>query len=160
MTTTAHPTRSTAGRTATETAPGRSSSAAARRAYARRARRERTWSEYELTRVGRPVRAALRRVPFVLVLIAMLGGALAGVLVLDTSTEKMGIETSRAKVSSTALRLQIEQVKQDVAALDGTAQIARRADELGLVQAHNPAIIVIDAAGAATIIGEPKPAGK
>ena len=69
---------------------------------------------------------ALNRAPFVVVLIALLAGGIAGVLYLNTITDEAGMRTSAAKSKATDLRLTIEALQRDVALLDATAAHRRR----------------------------------
>ena len=50
-----------------------------------------------LSRTGRPVRSALSRVPFVVALIAVLGGGISAVLYLNTRSDESGIRTGDAQ---------------------------------------------------------------
>ena len=59
--------------------------------------------------------SALNRAPFVVVLIALLAGGIAGVLYLNTITDEAGMRTSSAKSKATDLRLTIESLQRDVA---------------------------------------------
>ena len=75
-------------------------------------------SATRLVTPGKPVASALNRAPFVVVLIAILGGGIAAVLWLNTMTDEAGMRTSTARSSSTDLRLTIEALQRDVANLD------------------------------------------
>ena len=111
---------------------GRGSAAARRRrAPPRRAgrtperqKRREKMSATRMVTPGKPVASALNRAPFVVVLIAILGGGIAAVLWLNTMTDEAGMRTSTARSSSTDLRLTIEALQRDVANLDATPRIA------------------------------------
>jgi hypothetical protein len=149
------------GRTRTAnggTAPsGRSaaSTASSRRAYERRQRRTSKIDASRLVGAGKPVRSALNRAPFVVVLIALLAGGIAGVLFLTTVTDEAGMRTSAARSATTDLRLQIEALQRDVALLDATPRIADEAAKLGMVPAGDSAMLMINGSGAGSLIGDP-----
>lgn len=132
-------------------------SQSAQRAYQRRNRREERIDQLRLTGVGSPVGAAMSRVPFVFLVIAILGAGTAGVLWLNTMTDEAGLETTRSREASAELRLELESLQREVSMLDSTPKIAQEARELGLVQAGSPAIIMIGADGKPTVIGTPTP---
>ena len=121
------------------------STASSRRAYARRQKRREKMSAPRMVTPGKPVASALNRAPFVVVLIAILGGGIAAVLWLNTLTDEAGMRTSTARSSSTGLRLTIEALQRDVANLDSTPRIADDAAALGMVPVGDAAMLVIDA---------------
>jgi hypothetical protein len=104
---------------------------------------------------GKPVATALDRAPFVVVLIALLAGGIAAVLFLNTVTDEAGMRTSAAKSNATDLRLTIEALQRDVALLDATPKIADEAAALGMVPAGDSAMLMVDGAGAGSVIGQP-----
>ncbi len=130
--------------------------ASSRRAYERRIRRRQKMSADRLVRPGRPVSTtALNRAPFVVALIALLALGVTAVLWLNTLTDEAGMRTSTAKSNTTDLRLTIEELRHDVAMLDATPRIADQAKALGMVQAGDSAMLVVDGTGAGTVVGEP-----
>jgi len=132
------------------------STASSRRAYERRNRRRRKMSDDRLVRPGRKVSsAAFNRAPFVVGLIALLGLGVTAVLWLNTLTDEAGMRTSTAKSRTTDLRLTIEQLRHDVAMLDATPRIAEQAKALGMVQAGDSAMLMVDGSGQGTVVGEP-----
>jgi len=131
------------------------STASSRRAYARRQKRREKMSAPRMVTPGKPVASALNRAPFVVVLIAILGGGIAAVLWLNTLTDEAGMRTSTARSSSTGLRLTIEALQRDVANLDSTPRIADDAAALGMVPVGDAAMLVIDGTGAGSVIGTP-----
>jgi cell division protein FtsL len=134
---------------------GRSPSRSAERAYRRREKRERRLNQDRLSRTGRPVRSALARVPFVVALIAVLGGGISGVLYLNTKTDESGIRTEQAQQDIAEENLQIEALNRSIADLDATPRLAQQAKELGMVPAGDAAILQVPASGAPTLIGTP-----
>ena len=131
------------------------STASSRRAYAKRQKRREKMSAPRMVTPGKPVASALNRAPFVVVLIAILGGGIAAVLWLNTLTDEAGMRTSTARNSSTDLRLTIEALQRDVANLDSTPRIADDAGALGMVPVGDAAMLVIDGTGAGSVIGTP-----
>ena len=130
--------------------------ASSRRAYERRIRRRQKMSDDRLVRPGRPVSTtALNRAPFVVALIALLGVGVTAVLWLNTLTDEAGMCTSTAKSKTTDLRLSIEELRRDVAMLDATPRIAEQAKALGMVQAGDSAMLIVDGSGTGTVVGEP-----
>lgn len=132
------------------------STASSRRAYERRIRRRQKMSDDRLVRPGRKVpTTAFNRAPFVVGLIALLGLGVTAVLWLNTLTDEAGMRTSTAKSKTTDLRLTIEQLRHDVAMLDATPRIADQAKALGMVQAGDSAMLIVDGSGQGTVVGEP-----
>lgn len=110
-----------------------------------------------LAAAGRPVRAALLRVPFVVALIVLLACAVGGVLYLNTKTDESGMRTQQATSSAAVLRLRIEALNRSIAALAATPRIAEEARALGMVPAGDAAILTIGADGRTSLIGTPTP---
>lgn len=106
---------------------------------------------------GRPMRAALLRMPFVVVLIVLLAGAVGGVLYLNTKTDESGMRAQQASATAAQLRLQIESLNRAIADLAATPRIAQEARALGMVPAGDAAILTVDAGGHTSLIGTPKP---
>lgn len=131
---------------------------AADRAYDKRRKRIQRMADPRLTRVGVPIRETMAKIPFVIVIIALLAVGGVGVLYLNTRTDEAGIRTNQAKDSADDLRLRVESLQRDIAGLDSITEIARKAKEMGLVQPGDPAIIVVPNEGPAKVIGTPRPA--
>lgn len=110
--------------------------------------------EAALGRAGRPMRAALLRMPLAIALIAVLGSGVAGVLYLNTKTDESGMRTEQAKSESVSLRYQIEALHRSIADLGATARIAEQAQTLGLEPAGDATIIVVDDHGRGTVQGD------
>lgn len=112
-------------------------------------------SAAELPRAGRPVRSALARAPFVVLLIAVLALGVAGVLYLNTKIDESGLRVEQAKAASAQLRLQIEELERTVAERSATPRIAAEARALGLVPAGDAAILTLNSNGTTTLLGDP-----
>jgi hypothetical protein len=131
---------------------------AAERARARRQRRQLRATSSRMSGAGKPVRAALARVPFVVALIAVLTVGVGGVLYLNTKTDESGMRTEQAKATTAQLRLTIEELTRTVADLNATPRLAAEAEALGLVPAGDAAIVTVDDAGTVSLLGTPTPA--
>lgn len=143
----------------TTTSPASSARDEARAARARASERRRRPGPVpvRVAAAGRPVRAALLRVPFVVALIILLAGAVGGVLYLNTKTDESGMRTQQATSTSALLRLQIEALNRSIADLSATPRIAQEARALGMVPAGDAAILTIGQDGKTSLIGTPTP---
>ncbi len=101
-------------------------------------------------------RFSARQVPFVAVLVALLGVGLAGVISLNTLTDETGIRTYQIRTTSVLAQQRIEELESDIAARGATSAIGAAARKMGLVPAGDAAILVVPTDGAApTVIGTP-----
>ena len=131
--------------------------AAAARARQRRQKRETRIGGQRLTRTGRPMRAALTRLPFVLLIIGLLGGAIVGVLWLTTMSDEVGLKASASRGAQSSLQIQIEAGNRDVASLGALPRIDAAAQAMGMVPAGDAPIMVVGSNGAVSVIGTPSP---
>ncbi|MGH3915413.1 MAG: FtsB family cell division protein [Pseudonocardiaceae bacterium] len=148
-----HNTTSTVGLTPTRrrgAGPARTRSAAVARAYARRAQRNGA-----LHSAGRTPTAA-HRAPFVVLVMVLLSAALVATLWLSTAAAADSYRLQNARESARDLTERSEQLGREVATLETAPELARRALELGMVPAGDPARLVVGPGGAVTVIGEPK----
>lgn len=98
------------------------------------------------------------RIPFVVLVLVLLGAGIALTLVLwgkATTTELRIAELGRQNV---ALREQRESLARDVERAESPAQLARAAARLGLVPVIESAIVSVGPDGATAVHGAPKPA--
>ena len=140
----------------------RAKSGAAAKAYLKRQRRSELMglvaAETEPAEsTHRPEGSLASRIPFILVLFAILAAGVAGVLVLNTMTDESGLRTEKSSAKSADLRLQIEQLQAEIATMDNTLAIAKAAEALGLVPAGDAAMLSVDKNGKVTVIGTPTP---
>jgi hypothetical protein len=77
-------------------------------------------------------RAAGSRTPFVLLLLAMLGGGLICLLVINTTLGSTSFEIDRLQQSVSARQLQVQQLQQQVSADQNSGTIEREACRLGM----------------------------
>lgn len=148
-------TTSTVGRTPTRrrgTGPARTRSAAVARAYARRAQRSGA-----LHSAGHTA-AAASRAPFVVLVMVLLSAALVATLWLSTAAAADSYRLQNARESARDLTERSEQLGREVATLETAPELARRALELGMVPAGDPARLVVGPDGAVVVVGEPKAA--
>ncbi|MGH3942443.1 MAG: septum formation initiator [Pseudonocardiaceae bacterium] len=148
-------TTSTVGRTPTRrrvNRPARTRSAAVARAYARRAQRSGA-----LHGAGQPS-AGANRAPFVVLMMVVLSVALIATLWLSTAAAADSYRLQNARESARDLTERSEQLGREVATLETAPELARRALELGMVPAGDPARLVVGSDGSVVVVGEPKAA--
>lgn len=154
-------TRPAPPRRAPRTAPtarprGGGRSLAAQRAYSRKTERTQRWMHL----VPDPLAnvAVRRRVPFVALVIAMLGLGLIATLWLSTNAAEGSYQLSSAQKESNLLAEKAEALHRDVATMNSAAALARRATDLGMVPTTDVARLVVAPGGAVTVVGKPAPA--
>ena len=86
------------------------------------------------SRVGSPAVAppGTHRLPFVLLLCGLLGGALISALVISTTLAEGSFQISKLQSSTIAQARQLQSLQEQVAQAQSAAQIANRATELGM----------------------------
>jgi hypothetical protein len=127
-------------------APGGRSPAVAR-AYARRA--QRTGARHR-----GPDSADAGRTPFVLLVMALLGVALVSTLWLSTAATADSYHLQSARTLARNLAERSEGLSREVATLETAPELARRARELGMVPAGNPALLIVHPDGTVVLIGQ------
>jgi hypothetical protein len=127
-------------------------SAAVQRAYARRAQRT---GAVHTARAG-VVAAGLT--PFVVLVMVLLSGALVATLWLSTTAAADSYRLQSSRESARDLTERSEELGREVATLETAPELARRAGELGMVPADDPARLVVAPDGAVVVVGEPRPA--
>jgi hypothetical protein len=150
--------------------PRRTRSAAAERAYARRAQREGVKPAAKSSRVrpsaseAHPERAPRRQpvsrkqtstATFVVCVICLLLVGVAATLWLSTQAIADSYRLDDAKKGVAALSEQAEQLRRDVTSMDSASALARRAQELGMVPSGDPAYLVVGPDGKVRMVGEP-----
>ncbi len=131
-----------------DTSDQRGRSPAVARAYARRAQRT-------APRHGCPD-SADARTPFVMLVMALLAMALIATLWLSTAAtaDSYHLESGRKTVRNLTERS--EGLSRAVATLETAPELARRARELGMVPAGDPARLIVGSDGTVTLVGEPR----
>lgn len=140
-------------RSGTDGGSPRSRSAAVERAYARRAQRS------GAARTAAPDRTAdASRAPFVVLVMVLLSAALVATLWLSTAAAADSYRLQNARESTRDLTERSEQLSREVATLETAPELARRARELGMVPAGDPARLVPGPDGAVAVVGQPEAA--
>ncbi|MEP6525991.1 MAG: hypothetical protein ABJA86_02415 [Nocardioidaceae bacterium] len=107
-----------------------------------------------LTLVPRAVRRT-PKVPFVVLVLFVLGGGLVGLLVLNTSLQQGAFYEASLQGQQNGLATKQEDLRLKVAALRDPQRLAREAQSLGMVPNTNPAFIDL---GDGSVLGDPRPA--
>ena len=98
-----------------------------------------------------------RRMPFAVLILALIGGGLCALLALNTATAASEVRERQVDAANAALNDTEQQLSRDVASLQAPAELARRAAALGLVPADAPAFLRVDSNGSITVLGSPAP---
>lgn len=131
-----------------DTSDQRGRSPAVARAYARRAQRA-------APRHGCPD-SADARTPFVMLVMALLATALIATLWLSTAATADSYHLESARKTVRNLTERSEGLSRAVATLETAPELARRARELGMVPAGDPARLIVGSDGTVTLVGEPR----
>lgn len=128
-------------------------SAAAVRAYARRAQREGQLPEHT-----EQVDSAAGRAGFVVLIIGLLVGGVAATLWLSTQAIADSYRLEEVKQEATDLSERAAALQREVTKMDSPSALAQRAKELGMVLPADPARLVVRPDGTIEVVGEPKAA--
>jgi len=129
----------------------RARSAAVQRAYARRAQRTGALHTARANTV-----AGLT--PFVVLVMVLLSAALVATLWLSTAAAADSYRLQSSREATRDLTERSEQLGREVATLETAPELARRALELGMVPAGDPARLVVAPDGTIVLVGDPEPA--
>lgn len=88
-----------------------------------------------------PTRAPASRTPFVLLMVLLLGGGLLGLLLLNTALNQGSFDKSRLKRQNAELSDEEQALRQQLEAASAPGELARKAEELGMIPGTNPAFI-------------------
>ncbi|GCD96222.1 hypothetical protein [Embleya hyalina] len=110
-----------------------------------------------MTRIRLAARRAkgTTRTPFVVLVVALLGGGLLSLLLLNTALNQGSFEVGRLQKRQDQLTDDREALQRELDAKAAPGELARRAQELGLVPGGSP--VFIDPA-TGRVLGVPKPA--
>ncbi|WP_196054667.1 FtsB/FtsL family cell division protein [Nocardia aurantiaca] len=134
-------------------------SGAAQRAYARRRNREGGRTELPGMRRGRRSDPIPRgRMSFVATIIALLGCGLALTLLLTTRATEDSYQLGDQRRANQKLSDERDALQREVASADSAPELAKRAAELGMIPAKDPARLVIGPDGQVVVVGDPQPA--
>ncbi|MFI9009690.1 hypothetical protein ACIGNX_20910 [Actinosynnema sp. NPDC053489] len=132
--------------------PGdRRRSAAAERAYARRAQRTSPKRGRAVTR--QPTVAP--KAPFVVMVMLVLGVGIAAIMWLSTQATADSYRLQDARAEETRLARQVEQLRREVALAESPPSLAEAAAKLGLVPAGDPARLRQLPDGSVEVYGKP-----
>jgi cell division protein FtsB len=116
-----------------------------------------------VTAPRRPVRAVrlipagnptAARIPFVLLIVVLLGSGLLALLLLNASVNQGSFELGRLKKQTRELTDEQQALQEEVDAFSAPGALDRRARELGLVPGGTPAFLLPDG----SVRGAPEPA--
>jgi len=96
-----------------------------------------------------------KRTPFVVLLLALVVGAMSLLLVLNTASAANEVDRHNAAVADSALAARLVDLRNQINASAAPANIARVARSLGMVPADAPAFLRIDADGKVKLLGRP-----
>ncbi|WP_367136687.1 hypothetical protein [Saccharothrix sp. HUAS TT1] len=130
--------------------PERRRSAAAERAYARRAQRT---SRRGPAVTRQPVVAP--KAPFVVMVMVVLGVGIAAIMWLSTQATADSYRLQDARAEETGLARQVEQLRQEVALAESPQSLAEAAAKLGLLPAGDPARLRQLPDGSVEVYGKP-----
>ncbi|MEU4803316.1 hypothetical protein [Actinosynnema sp. NPDC023587] len=136
-------------------AKSRSRSAAADRAYARRAQRTKPSTRGPAV-TRRPV--VTPRAPFVVMVMVVLAVGIAAIMWLSTQATADSYRLQDAQAEQTRLARQVEQLRQEVALSESPLKLAEAAAKLGLVPAGDPARLKQLPDGSVEVYGKPSEA--
>ena len=131
--------------------PERRRSAAAERAYARRAQRTSAKRGPAVTR--QPTVAP--KAPFVVMVMVVLGVGIAAIMWLSTQATADSYRLQDARAEETRLARQVEQLRREVALAESPPSLADAATKLGLVLAGDPARLRQLPDGSVEVYGKP-----
>ncbi|MFD0200834.1 MULTISPECIES: hypothetical protein [Saccharothrix] len=126
-------------------------SAAAERAYARRAQRTSPKRGPAVTRQ----QAVAPKAPFVVMVMVVLGVGIAAIMWLATQATADSYRLQDARAEETRLARQVDQLRREVALAESPASLADAAAKLGLVPAGDPARLRQLPDGTVEVYGKP-----
>lgn len=139
------------------TSAARSRSAAAERAYERRAQRTQRGTQSPAPRSERRTGSA-SRVSFVLLVMGLLVLGVVATLWFATQSTADAYRLEQATRTTNQLSGQVAKLQQQVAQEDSPPSLAQKAQQLGMVPAGDPAHLVVGPNGAVTMVGTPSAA--
>ena len=98
------------------------------------------------------------RMPFVLLVLGLLGGGLIGLLLLNSVAATDAFREHQLQEQTAALTTREQELSREVAAMEAPAALASRAQALGLVPAADPGYLILAPDGSDKVVGSPLPA--
>jgi hypothetical protein len=102
-----------------------------------------------------PFRPRPHRIPFAVLLTAILVGGMLALLGLNTASAANEVTQRKYDAANASLADVVQQLGRDLAARQSPAELAKAAYRLGLIPAANPAFLRFNADGSVTILGTP-----
>lgn len=133
-------------------------SAAAERAYARRAGRAPGSRSKDAQAKPERKSGSASRVSFVVLVMGLLVVGVVTTLWLSTQSTADSLKLAQAQQATQNLAAKVQLLQQQIARGESPDQIAKLARQLGMVPANNLAHIVVGPGGQVTVVGTPSPA--
>jgi hypothetical protein len=95
------------------------------------------------------------RVPFAVLVTALIVGGMALLLLLNTASAANEVHRHSIAAQDASIAANLEQLQHEVAASAAPGNLAAAAAALGMVPAANPAFLVLDSNGAVRVLGSP-----
>ncbi|MEO6886613.1 MAG: septum formation initiator family protein, partial [Jatrophihabitantaceae bacterium] len=108
-----------------------------------------------MAKAGSKSAARAPRVPFAILVVALVVGAMSALLALNTASAANELNRHDLAVQDTGLSAELEQLQNEVAASAAPGNLASVAAALGMVPAANPAFLRIGVDGKLTVLGSP-----
>jgi hypothetical protein len=132
--------------------------AAAERAYARRAQREgRTVEPVKRGPRQKPERGTASRASFVMLVMGLLAAGVVTTLWLSTQAIADSYRLDQVKKAATELGERAEVLQREVATAESASTLADLARKLGMVPSGDPTRLIVGADGKVAVVGDPKP---
>jgi cell division protein FtsB len=98
------------------------------------------------------------RTPFVVLVLAVLGGGLVGLLLLNSAAAADSFAQERLQQQNADLTVREQELSREVAAMEAPGALARQARKLGLVPSGEPGFLIVGPDGSTREVGTPSPA--
>lgn len=108
-------------------------------------------------RLVRPVRSRARKAPFVVVVMAVLGAGLVGLVLMSTVLQAQSFEAAKLERTAATLEAKQQLIGREVDQLQSPANVARRALELDLGMVPNANLTFLRLSDN-KVFGKPQPA--
>ena len=105
-----------------------------------------------------PTPRSAPRVPFALLLLALVIGGMCTLLLLNTASAANEVRRHDLAVTDASVAAQVQQLRNQVAESAAPGALGNAAAQLGMVPAGNPAFLEIGPNGAVHVLGSPAPA--
>jgi len=96
--------------------------------------------------------------PFVLLMLGVLGGGLVGLLLLNSAAAADSFAQERLRQENAALTVREQELGRQVAAMEAPGALAAQARKRGLVPSGEPGFLIVGPDGSSRAVGTPTPA--